>query len=153
MLCVNITKRLPEHGSALITDLLQYDGVNMNWEACMSGVSAILTLLAEVPARLAGANDPVHLPATAGVRLDGAGMWEWVSGNDKAIVHGTRGEGKTMQPGHCIAWDPKPSAPDVTSTTSHSFSPRSWSGLAAPPGCRRITTWTASCPSLSRVGG
>lgn len=108
MLCVNITKRLPEHGSALITDLLQYDGVNMNWEACMSGVSAILTLLAEVPARLAGANDPVHLPATAGVRLDGAGVWEWVPGSDKAIVRGTRGGGKTMQPGHCIARDPNP---------------------------------------------
>ncbi|KAL6769541.1 hypothetical protein ACKKBG_A31400 [Auxenochlorella protothecoides x Auxenochlorella symbiontica] len=80
MLCVNITKRLPEHGSALITDLLQYDGVNMNWEACMSGVSAILTLLAEVPARLAGANDPVHLPATAG-ELERLGGTAWLPEN------------------------------------------------------------------------
>ena len=68
MVCINITKRLPVFGLSLISDLLGNDGVNVNWEAAMAGVTALLFLLEEIPLRIAGENDPVPLPANYQVR-------------------------------------------------------------------------------------
>lgn len=63
-LCFVVSLHLPEYAVTMALELLPVDG--LNWEAPMTGVAAILSMLTEVPNRAAGCVPSLSLAATTG---------------------------------------------------------------------------------------
>lgn len=66
-LCLVVSLHLPEYAVTMVLELLPADG--LNWEAPMTGVAALLSMLMEVPGRAAGSVPNLQLASTV-VGLD-----------------------------------------------------------------------------------
>lgn len=73
MLVFVVVEHSPDYGVQLLLELLQPDGVN--WEAPLAGVTALLSILAEVPLRMVGSSSNLQLPANA-QGLDKLHVWQ-----------------------------------------------------------------------------
>jgi hypothetical protein len=62
-LCMVVAQSLPDYAiNSMVLELLTLDGAN--WESPMAGLMALLSILLEAPARLAGRRTPVELQPT-----------------------------------------------------------------------------------------
>lgn len=62
-MCFVVMQHHPEYAVSMILDLLQADGVS--WEAPLTGVSALLSILVEVPRRYMGIAPALEIAATS----------------------------------------------------------------------------------------